>query len=608
MLRIINKIVSIKLPYILLLLSLIISLFCFKLYRWDGNNGSNKETIISSDGLGYYNYLPAIFINDNLNNLTYNATFTNSVDGRVVNKYFVGTALLQAPFFMIAHAVAINSSYESDGFSAPYQFMVSMAALFYLFIGLIALLKLLKLYRISDFNSGIAVLLIFFGTNLFYYSVIAGSMSHVYSFSAITCFALMIKKLLGTGRLKFLYSASFLYALIILIRPTNGIVILLPLVLSNNKTELLNLGIVLFKKWYRLVLAIFIFVSTLSIQFFMWHEQSGDFIIWSYSDEGFYFFNPEVINVLLSYKKGLFIYTPITFISLFGLKGLFKRNKYQFFMLLSFLAILTYIISSWWNWYYGDSFGLRTFIDYYFIFGVLLGVLLERNKVGVRRIFLFLTFIFFVVLNMLQSYQYYRGIIHVNNMNSEKYWHVFLKTTDEHINSLGGNMDIEPFSKKNKKLIYSTINDFESMMSNWENGSVMQEEICNAEEVSSTYSKYGSNEFGATFKIQNDSLLFNSKRIFVKASLRKLELDNTNLSNVLFVVQVKNKDNKNQYYYRFKVNEINAKQLCKWQKYNYTFVLPKLENLDDQITIYLWNRDHENFIIDDFKLNFYRIY
>ena len=90
--------------------------------------------------------------------------------------------------------------------------------------------------------------------------------------------------------------------------------------------------------------------------------------------------------------------------------------------------------------------------------------------------------------------------------------------------------------------------------------------------------------------------------------MRKLELENMNLSNVLFVVQINNRDNQNQYYYRFKVNEINIKDLCKWQKYNYTFVLPKLESIGDQISIYLWNRDREKFIIDDFKLNFYRIF
>lgn len=606
--RIIDRIISIKLSYILLLLSLIVSLICFKTFRWDGNNGLNKKTIISSDGLGYYNYLPAIFINDNLDDLPYNPSFTNNVEGRIVNKYFVGTALLNVPFFMIAHTIAINSNYETDGFSAPYQFMVIMAALFYLFVGLVSLLKLLRLYKISDFNSTIAVLLILFGTNLFYYSVVAGSMSHVYSFSAITCFALMIKKLLQTRRLKFLYIASFLYALIILIRPTNGIVILLPLILSTNKIELINLFADIFKKWNRLILSIFIFAGTLSIQFFIWHEQSGNYIIWSYSDEGFYFFNPEVINVLFSFKKGLFIYTPIAFISLFGLRNLFKRNKYQFFMLLSFLIILIYIISSWWSWYYGDSFGLRTFIDYYFIFGLLLGLLLERNQAGLRRVFLFLILIFFVILNMLQSYQYYKGIIHVNNMSSEKYWQVFLKTGDKHINSLGGNMDIEPFSKKNKELIYTTVNDFESTVSNWKNGPVSNKSICNREGVASNYCEYGSNKFGATFRIQNDSTFFNSKKIFIEASLRKLELDNTNLSNVLFVVQINNKDNQNQYYYRFKVNEINTKKVCEWQNYNYTFVLPKLESIDDQISIYLWNRDREKFIIDDFKLNFYRIF
>ena len=56
-------------------------------------------------------------------------------------------------------------------------------------------------------------------------------------------------------------------------------------------------------------------------------------------------------------------------------------------------------------------------------------------------------------------------------MTFEKYCYVFLKTSDVYKNCLGGNMDIEPYSKKDKRLIYSTINDFESSfeIDNWEN-------------------------------------------------------------------------------------------------------------------------------------------
>ena len=76
-------------------------------------------------------------------------------------------------------------------------------------------------------------------------------------------------------------------------------------------------------------------------------------------------------------------------------------------------------------------------------------------------------------------------------------------------------------------------------------------EICNLTKSNSHFYEYNSNEFGATFKIQNDSNFFNSKKIFVKASLRKMEFGENRISNPLFVVQIKNMKGENQYYYSF---------------------------------------------------------
>jgi len=608
-----NRIQQFKLSrvsYLALFLSLVVSLAFLKTYKWDGDNGNNKKSVISGDGIGYYAYLPAIFIDKNLHDLPQDPVYTNEVKTRIVNKFFSGTSLLISPFFAVAHTAARVFSYDLDGYSPPFQFMVAIASIFYLFLGLFCISKLLVLFKISDLNSAIVIFIILFGTNLFYYSVFACSMSHVYSFSMISCFALAIKKLLTTHHLKYLYLSAFLLGIIILIRPTNGIVLLLIPALSGTQTEFRELILVLIKRWYHTIFSLLILLLVVSIQLFIWHEQTGNFFLWSYSNEGFNFLNPQLLNVLFSFRKGLFIYTPLALISLLGLTVIFKKSKFQFYSILFFLFAATYIISCWWNWYYADSFGLRAFIDFYSIICLLLGILLENTFHRFKRNLLLLVLMVFLSLNMLQSYQYYYRIMHYHSMNAEKYWSIFLRTSNSYRNVLGGNMDIEPYSKKPKKLIYSTLNDFESEYSRWNNGNIIikDDRLFNTGRKWTKYGLYSGNEFGTTLVIQDDSLFYNSRKIFVEASLRRLEPENNSSSKVLFVIDIRNNKNENQHYQRFRINDTPDQKKCTWRTYNYSFEIPELKSSDDKISIYLWNIEHQHFLIDDFQLKFYRLY
>lgn len=592
-----------------LFISLIIALAFLKIYRWDGNDGLNKYAVIGGgDGLGYYTYLPAVFIDKNLHDLPSNAAYINEIDNRKVDRYLIGASLLISPFFAAAYAGAWLFDYELSGHSSPFQFMVAIAAVFYLFLGLFCTIKLLRLFNISHKNIALVIVLILFGTNLLYYGVMACSISHVYSFGAIACFALVVKKLLTQHHQKYLYIAAFLFVLIILVRPSNGIVIMMIPVLAGSKAELAALFSFFFKRWHHVLYSLLIFCSIGFIQLLAWYVQTGNFFVWSYSDSGFYFTDPQFFNVLLSYRKGLFIYTPLALISLAGLIVVFKKNRFQFYSILSFLLLATYIISSWWNWYYGDSFGLRPFIDYYIVCGLLLGILLENITHRFGRGFVVTVLLLCLSLNMIQTYQIYNGIIHQSAMNFERYWQVFLRTSDAYSNIFGGNIDMQPYSKKPRKLIYSTNNDFEKEYSRWRTGTIVGDKnLCNSDQKWTKYGVYSENEFGATLTIQNDSLFYNSRKIFVEASMRRLELEENSSSQVLFVINILNNKNESAFYYPFRINDQPGSTMCTWQTYNYSFGLPKLKSLDDKLLIYLWNKDHQNFIVDDFKLDFYRL-
>ena len=96
-------------------------------------------------------------------------------------------ALLYAPFFLTAHVLAQPLGYAPTGYSDIYQLFIEYSGLFYLLFGLLYLRKLLLLYY-SENITALCIFVIFFGTNLLYYSTVDPAMSHSYTFSAFSVF------------------------------------------------------------------------------------------------------------------------------------------------------------------------------------------------------------------------------------------------------------------------------------------------------------------------------------------------------------------------------------------------------------------------------------
>jgi hypothetical protein len=104
------------------------------------------KSVIVSDARGYYAYLPTFFI---YHDWSYDflkkreqplfgyasCDYIRYVDGRPVNQYPVGTALLQSPFFLMAHGYEQITHGQGDGFSKSYQVSIVLASVFYLLLG-----------------------------------------------------------------------------------------------------------------------------------------------------------------------------------------------------------------------------------------------------------------------------------------------------------------------------------------------------------------------------------------------------------------------------------------------------------------------------------------
>lgn len=399
------------------------------------------KNIVGADAKGYYAYMPAVFVYQDLNfgffdNIEKEKYFNKSGyydyrsyhKGKVINKYFVGTAVAQAPFFICAHLLSGPLGFDSDGYSKPYLISVTISSLFYLLLGLIFLSKTLNLYKIERWNNAIVLITFVFGSNLFCYSVIDNGFSHTYSFAFIAIFMYYVKRYFQYYKPKYIFYIAITLGLIVLIRPVNGLVIFSIPFLSGSKKELKEGFSHLIGRFkIATILASILAFVIVSIQLVIYKISTGSFLVFSYGEEGFNFLSPHMIDILFSYRKGLFLYTPIFLVSLFGTYSLYKKSKFESITLSAFLILVVYVLSSWWNWWYGGSFSSRVFVEYIPFFAILLGLLLKYIQQKIKRRMLLTVIALLIIICQIQTYQFRYYFIHYEEMDMEKYWDVFLR-------------------------------------------------------------------------------------------------------------------------------------------------------------------------------------
>jgi hypothetical protein len=426
--KIINKLI---IPIIITIL-----LLCASNSQWGKDGWKN---IIKVDGKGYYAYLPALFIYQDLNFSFFDSIekkypnphiyydYRVGEENKKVNKYFAGTALAMMPFFVTAHVAAEKCGFETDGYSKIYLVAISIAAIFYLMIGLYFLKKLLLRLDTSATLTSFILIVVTFATNIFYYALCEPAMSHLYSFAFITMFVYFLAIFFSFPKALTVYIIAALYGIIILIRPVNGMIVLIAPFMANDKIKFKEGLYYLKNNFFTGVIGLFITISIVSIQLIIYKIQTGNFWINSYGTEQFNWTNPHPIDFLISYKKGLFVYTPLACIALLGFYKLFKQNKFQFYSLFIFLIVMLYVLSSWWSWWYGGSFSSRVCIEYYFILALLLSVAYQMLQSRWSKNLYTSVIICLLLICQIQTYQYRYYIIHWDKMDKEHYWRVFLR-------------------------------------------------------------------------------------------------------------------------------------------------------------------------------------
>ncbi len=586
-----------KISTIAFILILLINFYFLICVRLQGNNNTNWKTVIYSDGNGYYAYLNSIFITKEFAKQDAAQNYVNDTSSRPPIKYFAGTAIAFSPFFAAGYLYALFRGENDNGYSFPFQMMIAFAGFTYLGAGLFFLNKLMDVFGVNEVAKAAVLILITYGTNLFYYGILEPSMSHVYSFSTITIFIYAAYWYFRKFNLANLIVASVALGLTILIRPANGVIICMLPFLIGNWNKLRNF----FLRYSHIFLIMVIAGMFILIQMVCWHLQSGEWYIWSYAGEGFYFSRPAIINVLLSWNKGLFIYTPLTFISCLGIIRLYKLNRQAFYSIIITLSMALYVTAAWWCWNYGDSFGMRPMIDFYSLFGILLGVFLSGRKITARLAAMPMAFL--LILSVVQTYQYYNRIMHRYNMDKEKYWYIFFKTNDRYKNVLAGNVDLPGYSQQSPVLIYSTKNDFQDQYAGWFAPNISDDPIHSGEK-SCLFNDSGG---ALNFTLDADSILKPGDLLYVKASLRRFEFAEHSSSAATLHASIESEKG-HLFDYEFRINDLPDQNVGQWKFFNYAFNIPVPKEQFQTLTIQILNPERQRFLIDDFEITVYRLF
>lgn len=412
-------------------------------YDWTNNNANAiKPYNLEADGAAYYSYVTEWFINspsnttyfDTINarypnNRFYGQLYFNEHQNKYINKFYTGTAIAITPFFLIAHGIESIRGERADGYSMVYQVFVSISAIFYWLLGAIALYLFLLRLKIPRFYIALVIFFITFGTHLSHFIIYEPACSHMYSFALIAWIIFTSERWVATNKTNYFYTLGFLLGFAFLIRPTNLIIVLfIPFLFGTFDLFYGRIKLILTKKIISFF--IFLFLFSIPILFHFWYnfKQTGVFQINTYNQEGFdHLLNPYIFEVLFGVRKGLFLYCPMLLLSVFGLIYLYKLKRNLMWGSLIVFIVYTYVISSWWCWWYGGGFSMRPFIDILPIFTIPIAFLLVHTKKAIR-IFLILVGFAFTHLTQTFSFQVSRNILHYDNITKKDFSDVFLQT------------------------------------------------------------------------------------------------------------------------------------------------------------------------------------
>ena len=400
-----------------------------------------KESLINWDGYGYYLHLTSVFIYQDAKDykLVHEAARKYAINTgyqtRALNDsieypvYPVGQAVTWLPFFGAAHVLASQSSYFADGFSAPYQCAIFISSILFILLGFYFNRKLL-LHFLSDKIVAISMLLIYFGTNYFYYSHYEISLTHVYLYGYLSLMLYKLFQYHKTHKSKYLITALLCFSIAVLSRNSEIFWILIPLFLGFEMTKIFSKSQLISQTKTATLFLASAAVVYIIFQLSYYKVSTNLWFVDGYRDHTFNFLQPNIKNCLFGFYKGWFIYTPLAVLFFIGSYFLYQKNRTWFYSVCVYSILYLYLLISWDDWTYGSTFGFRPIVQCYAILIIPLGYCLEFLLKKVKWLSVLILSLF-VVLQLLQMKQFVNSIFLKEEYGFNYYKRVFLKLTPD---------------------------------------------------------------------------------------------------------------------------------------------------------------------------------
>ena len=583
------------------------------------------KRIFSYDFFGYYLYLPSLVVYHdpaikdlswvNKINEEYKCTpslyqLSQAKNGNWVIRFYSGIAIMFSPFFLIGHIYALLSPYPADGFSAPYQWAIIFSGIFYTFLGIWLMRKLL-LQFFDDKITTITLVLLFIGSNIFFFTTLGNDAPHVYVFTLLTALLYLTHHWHESPRWTTASAIGILTGLIAICRPSGALAILIPLFWGvYDRSSLIEKIQLLKKNASHVVLLVAGGLLAILPQLLYWLYASGQVIFNSYDDpqSGLDLLNPRIIYVLFGFRKGLYIYSTIMIFATIGIYYLYKYNRKLFLPVLIFFISNVYVISCYSSLV---AFGWRAFIEIHAVLAIPLAYFtfnIFRQR-SLLKFSLLILLLLVLTLNLFKIYQLSIGVIDGSRMTREYYLKTFFKTqvSDEDRELLlikRSETNKDDFINPGK---YQRINlglvDYEDLK---EKG---KKNIEDSIVFKGRYSLKldSSNIFSEPIRMRYSDIT-SGDHAWIRAGVNVFPTSQEDLNKALLVVCLKNK--KGIYKYRafnFKDLNLDAKP-GQWNLLSFDYLTPEVRSTNDQLEVYIWYRGKspcyvDEMIVDAFVVN-----
>lgn len=586
--------------------------FLVLLLRWQ----SLQQDVITWDAFGYYLYLPATIIHGDplLNDISWiheemdsrmiSTTLyqlTTSPDGKLMFFFFMGMAVMYLPFFLVAHMIALTFGYTADGFSEPYQMCLTWGFTLYTLVGLIFLRRILLRF-FSDAWTSSLLICILLGTNLYHFT---GTDNISTANPLFMLFAIVVWYSIRwheTDERKYLYRVAATSALITLIKPSEIICVLIPILwgLSSPRDIKKRLDF-LWEQRAPILRGIGIAMIIFLPQMTYWTITTGSPIFDSYQNPGvgLDLFSPHTIDAFFSFKKGWLLYTPIMWLALFGFIHLYRQRRELFWPILAYFLITTWIVTSWTEWWYGGSYSIRPMTTSYVLLAIPMGLLLRtwyERSLWHRSVAILIPIIF-IVLNNFQMWQFRNYVLHPYTMTKEYYLAVFGKTDvtleERSLMAWERPFDPEPVFEDPENYTCYDLEGYDT-----EPGNVVDRSTLSKVVLEHPESYVGQNKlWGHSYKVPYDELT-SDDHAWLKISSKVFLPDDFNGETIYMTVSFERRGGE----YGYRAVQLNDGMIGSWNEIQLDYLTPAIRSTRDRLKIYLWTESANTFYFDDIRV------